>query len=273
MNENMYREVLADMRAGIDVERMMESCGCMGCQDRVNGVCACEQAGYSPNGVRRPCKCSCQLPARIQQRTERRADNAAMIARAKAEIAGGAEAMTDTFDLSGESQITSPWTTLDSLGPLKRCPVQPQGSFEHCIVPVNIQPTIGVAVLADGTYLAADAMTLAMAKADGAKIILEPVGFIPTDLVTMERHGREVSMSYTAENGERVTVILPPQFEYDAELSNADFGDVLTSYNSSKVDDYSRGSNLPQHQQDQQDNNNESESTGGAVAPAVPPIR
>lgn len=72
MNQAM-RDIIAQyIREGR--EQDLYNCGCMGCQNRVNGVCACEQAGYSPNGVRRPCKCSCQLPERLEQRAAFRAE-------------------------------------------------------------------------------------------------------------------------------------------------------------------------------------------------------
>ena len=87
MSEKLYQLVLDHLRAGKPEADLM-NCGCMGCMNRVNGICACEQAGYSPNGVRRPCKCSCQLPEVAERNRQAGEQMAGYVARAREEIAG-----------------------------------------------------------------------------------------------------------------------------------------------------------------------------------------
>ncbi len=84
MSEKLYQLMLEHLRAGKPEADLM-ACGCMGCQNRVNGICACEQAGY---GARSPCKCSCQLPEVAEHNRQAREQMVGYLARAKAEISG-----------------------------------------------------------------------------------------------------------------------------------------------------------------------------------------
>lgn len=58
---------------------LLRACGCIGCRDHdAQGVCACERRARP-----RACRCFCLLPHRVLERREM----AALIARAKIQIA------------------------------------------------------------------------------------------------------------------------------------------------------------------------------------------
>lgn len=85
MSEKLFQEILQELREGMETSTLF-SCGCMGCQNRVNGICACEQAGYSPNGVRRPCKCCCQIPEVKARNEQRKSEMRAYLDRASSQL-------------------------------------------------------------------------------------------------------------------------------------------------------------------------------------------
>ncbi len=82
MNENFYQSILADMRAGVDVESMVDSCGCMGCPltswTDTEDKCQCKQG----------CGCRCTLPEVAERNKAGREQMQSMIQRARLEIAG-----------------------------------------------------------------------------------------------------------------------------------------------------------------------------------------
>jgi hypothetical protein len=82
------------------------------------------------------------------------------------------------------------------------------------------QPKIGLVRTPDGGYLMADEITLAVAVANGAKVLLEPVPYSPSHAVKMVRNGGEVSIRYADADGTVVEVTPLGEVAVGAEFSS-----------------------------------------------------